>query len=162
MEQQIQRGQEWLAKLLALMKIPSQVKVTEPESGSQQSTAAWLTIDESQLNPEQIQLLIGENGKTIDAIQYLASALVNIGIAPEEQRAFTVELNGYRLRRQAELKQLATEIAEQVRSTGQEAEIRHLSAAERRQVHTFLQDAEDLATESRGQEPDRRLVVRRR
>ena len=162
MEQQIQRGQEWLEKLLALMSVPSGVKFAEPEPDSEQSTAAWLIIDESKLNPKQIQLLIGDKGKTIDAIQYLANTLLNIGTVSEEQRAFTVELNGYRLRRQAELKQLATKVAEQVRATGQETEIKHLSSAERRQVHTFLQDAEDLATESRGQEPDRRLVVRRR
>jgi spoIIIJ-associated protein len=54
------------------------------------------------------------------------------------------------------------QIAEQVRQTGQEVEIKSLSSAERRQIHTFLKDANDLSTESRGQEPDRRLVIRLR
>ena len=54
------------------------------------------------------------------------------------------------------------QVAQQVRQTGEEVEMKSLSSAERRQIHTFLKDAEDLETESRGQEPDRRLVVRRR
>ena len=50
----------------------------------------------------------------------------------------------------------------QVRETGQEVEISDLSSAERRQMHSFLQNSEDLTTESRGQEPHRKLIVRLR
>ena len=162
MERQIQRGKQWLEDLLRLMGIPAAVKIEMVKAAGGESESFWLTIDETTLTLDRVQCLIGQKGETIDAIQYLANALVNIGVEPEERRAFTVELNGYRARRQAELLALAQQVAQQVRETGREVEMKALSSAERRQVHTILQDSEDLTTESRGQEPDRRLVVRLR
>ena len=158
-DQQSQRGKEWLEKLLQLIGIPAGVKIAEVED----EQSDWLIIDETNLTPEQIEILIGQNkGEAIDAIQYLANTLLNMEIEEELQRSFTVELNGYRVRRQAQLRALAEKVAGQVRETGEKVEIKSLSSAERRQVHTFLKDSEDLKTESRGQEPDRRLVVRLR
>jgi spoIIIJ-associated protein len=162
MEQQIQRGQQWLKQLLILMGTRADVKVGKVVSDPTESEACWLIIDESALIPEQIELLIGEKGETLDAIQYLANTLLNIGLDSPTQKAFTVELDGYRVRRQAELLTLAEKVAQAVRETGQEMEMKDLSSAERRQVHNFLKEAEDLETESRGQEPHRRLVVRLR
>lgn len=161
MEQQIERGKEWLEGLLQLMGLPAAVKVGNA-GGEADSRACWLIIDQTDLTAEQTKILIGDGGKGIDAIQYLANALINLGVEPEAQRAFTLELGGYRVRRQAQLKALAEQVVQQVRQTRQQVEIKSLSSAERRQIHTFLQDAEDLETESQGQEPDRRLVVRLR
>jgi len=110
----------------------------------------------------QIEALIGPKGEAIDSIQYLANTLLNIGVEPGEQRSFTIELNGYRVQRQRELQALIEEVADRVRQTGNEEKIESLSSAERRQIHTLLKDSEDLATESRGQEPNRHLVVRLR
>jgi spoIIIJ-associated protein len=152
-------GQQWLIKLLTLMKIPSEVRI---EIKDDEPDNSWLIIDDSDLTPEQIKLLIGEKGANIDAMQYLANALLHIGADHKGEGSFTVEISGYRKQRQAELQLLAEKIAEKVRETGKESEIKHLSSAERRQVHSYLQNAEDLVTESRGQEPDRRLVVKKK
>lgn len=158
-ERQTERGKEWLEELLILIGIPAQVKI---ESQDADSESDWLVIDETSLTPERIETLIGEKGESIDAIQYLASTILNLGIESESQRPFTVELNRYRVRRQEELLALAQELAQQVRETGKEVEVKSLSSAERRQIHTLLKESEDLKTESRGQEPDRRLVVKLR
>lgn len=65
------------------------------------------------------------------------------------------------MQRQIELQQLAEAAVQHVRETGEEYEMAALSAAERRQVHTYLKATYgDLETYSRGKEPDRRLVVR--
>lgn len=164
-DNRMQRGQQWLEKLLQLMNVSADVKAElhiTPFEGSdfQQPDSYWLTIDERQLKPEQIQILIGSEGTALDAIQYLANALLNLNQPQDLQAAYTVELNGYRLRRQAEIQQLAESAAEQVRTSGQEVEIKSLSAAERRQVHTFMKGFKDLETFSRGKEPHRHLVVR--
>ncbi len=160
MEQHLSRGQQWLEQVLSLMGMPAAVKV---DSGHlYDSDACWLTIDDSQLQPLEIDLLIGEQGKTIDAIQYLANALLNIKTQANEQQSYTIEINGYRVQRYAELKEIAEQAAKQVRETGEEIGMEPLSSAERRQVHSFLQDYEDIITESRGQEPNRRLFVRQR
>ena len=161
-EGQVQRGKEWLEKLLELMAIPSEVKIGQLEVEPDGGEVSWLIIEEKNLAPEQIEILLGHKGETIDAIQYLTNTLLNMGVGPENQRGFTVELNGYRVTRQRELQALVEKVAEQVRETGMEVEMKSLSSAERRQIHSFLKNSEDLKTESRGQEPDRRLVVKLR
>ncbi len=160
--QLMQRGQQWLEEFLRLSKISAEVRVTDTDTSSEDKPNYWLTIDQTKLTPTQIQILIGSEGTVLDAIQYLANSIVNLGQDEARQAAYTIELDGYRLRRQEELRALAAHAAQKVRETGQEFEMKSLSSAERRQVHTFLKECDDLETQSRGQEPDRRLVVRRR
>lgn len=158
----MQRGQQWLEELLLLSKLPAKVKATNSDALEDDRPSYWLTIDQTQLTPEQIQILIGPEGTAIDAIQYLANSILNLGQGEEQQAVYTIELDGYRRRRQEELQALAAHAAQKVRETGEEYEMKSLSSAERRQIHTLLKECEDLETQSRGQEPDRRLVVRRR
>ena len=162
MENQTERGQKWLEELLALMGVQTNVISEGLEKILTDTESCWLGIDSSNLTEQEIQLLIGEKGKNIDAIQYLANIILNIGREPDNQGSYTIELNGYRIKRYQELVTIADNAVEQVRNTGQEAEIPNLSSAERRQIHSLLTDSTDLATESRGQEPNRRLVVRLR
>ncbi len=160
--QPMQRGQQWLEELLRLSKLPAVVQATDEATPHDDKPCYWLTIEQKNLTPQQIELLTGPEGAALDAIQYLANSILNQGQDESEQAAYTIELDGYRRRRQEVLRILADRAAQQVRETGEEVEMSSLSAAERRQVHTFLKECEDLETQSRGQEPDRRLVVRRR
>jgi spoIIIJ-associated protein len=159
MEGAIIKGQEWLDRLLSLMGLEAKTIITavkQPDG----TTADWLTIDTNNLSPETIDLLLGERGSHIDAIQFLANLTLNVGASENDHRSFTIELNGYRQKRQLELYELTQNLARQVRETGEEVEVKNLSSAERKQIHTFLEEAEDLTTESRGQEPDRRLAIK--
>ena len=151
-------GIEWLESLLSLQGLSAKVTASmfEDECGA----SCWLTIDHSQLGPAQVDHLLGERAMALDAIQYLANTVLNLGRSPDDQQPYTIELAGHRAKRQAELKALAAEAAEQARSTGEEFEMMSLSSAERRQVHHFLKAYDGLETFSRGKEPDRRLVVR--
>lgn len=158
----MQRGQQWLEEFLRLSQLPARVEAIQSDDPQDDKPNYWLTIDETKLTPQQIQTLIGSDGTVLDALQYLTNSILNLGQEDQEQAAYTIELDGYRLRRQAELQALAAHAAQQVRETGEEFEMKSLSSAERRQVHTFLKACDDLETQSRGQEPDRRLVVRRR
>lgn len=160
-ESQKDRGQQWLEELLSLMGVPAPVTVS-PAPEESEEEGCWLTIDGASLTEDQAQLLIGSDGTVLDAVQYLANTLLNLGRASDDQMPYTVELNGYRAERQAALKAIADQAASQARETGEEVELKSLSSAERRQVHTFLKDCEDLETYSRGREPDRRLVIRPR
>ena len=160
-ESQIQRGREWLEEFLHKAGLPAAV-TTEQNQADPGLESCWLTIDSQNMTAQQIETLTqGKEGVALDSIQYLANTILNLGCNREEQIAYTIELNGYRSRRQAELLKLASDAAMQVRSTGVPFEMKDLSAAERRQVHTFLKSYDDLASESRGREPDRRLIVRR-
>lgn len=161
---QMQRGQQWLKSLLQIMNVSADVTESNPtpeESGDfAESDSYWLTIDGTNLMPEQIQVLIGSQGAVLDAIQYLINTILNLNQTTEQQAFYTVELNGYRARRQAEIQVIAEAAAIEARASGREVEVPSLSSAERRQVHTFLQDFTDLETFSRGKEPNRHLVVR--
>ncbi|NJR52946.1 MAG: RNA-binding protein [Leptolyngbyaceae cyanobacterium CSU_1_3] len=153
-----QRGQQWLEEFLKLSGFSASVTPDMRETFSE--TTCWLTIDPSALQPDQIAALIGTDGTVLDSIQYLANSTLNLGQTEALQGAYTIELTGYRERRQQELLKIAEHAAEQVRQTGEEYEIKSLSSAERRQIHTILKDSTGLETFSRGQEPDRRLVVK--
>jgi spoIIIJ-associated protein len=160
-DQRLERGKQWLEQLLSLSGIATTVDTQQPPESS--APNYWLTIDPSPLTPQQIETLIGTEGATIDAIQYLANASLNMHQTAELQAGYTIELAGYRHRRAIALKEIADLAATQVRATGIEVALQPMSSAERRQMHTFFDsdpDYSDLSTYSRGQEPDRRLVVK--
>ncbi|GAB1538929.1 hypothetical protein NUACC21_15940 [Scytonema sp. NUACC21] len=166
-DNRMERGQKWLKTLLQVSGLSVEVLgeiETAPASqdyeDSQETDSYWLTIEETNLTPEQIAIFTGPDGSVLDAIQYLANTILNLNQPQEEQASYTVELDGYRVRRYAEIRAMAEAAAEEVRSSGQEVEIKSLSSAERRQVHTLLKEFGDLETFSRGKEPHRQLVVR--
>ena len=102
-------------------------------------------------------ILIGRRGQTLEAVQLLLSTIV----ARHTSRRVRVFLDafGYRERRAESLRQMAFEVAEQVLSAGQEALTEPLNAAERRIIHTALQDMEGISTYSEGEEPNRYVVI---
>ena len=150
-EDALDRGREWLESVLQLMSVS--VSVLRSPDG--------LEIEASDLLDSEKQVLVGEGGATLDALQYLANTLLNLHRPKDEQFAYTIELDGYRQRRREHLQKLVSEAVVRVRETGAEYEMEAMSSAERRQVHTLLSTDEyaDLETFSRGKEPDRHLVV---
>ena len=163
--QQADKGSDWLKQLLNLMGYSVQVKLAQAPIVDPESTDinVWLEIDRSDLNPQQIEVLLGRDGANLDAIQYLANLYLNLDREAEGDRYFyTVELDGYRTQKQEQLKSLAEVSAKQVRDTQQEYKIEDLSASERRIVHMLLKEQADLETFSQGQEPHRQLIVRPR
>jgi spoIIIJ-associated protein len=161
-ESQLKLAKQWLEDLLKLMNLPATVSTEEFTKIATDSNSLWLNINTTDLTSEQIASTIGENGENIDAIQYLANTILNLNLDAEAQRSFTIEIDGYRVQRYHELESLVSETVNQVRQTGGEIEVPGLSSAERKQIHTLLQDSADLASESRGQEPNRVLVVKLR
>lgn len=119
----------------------------------------WLTLDEKTLSAAQKDILIGRKGEVLDAMQYLVNATLNLGQAATGQAAYTIELSGFREQRYLQLAQMAEDVAQTVRQTGQEVAMDPLPPAERRLIHMLLGEAEDLETHSQGQEPQRCLVV---
>lgn len=159
---QMQKGQEWLKKLMDLMQVDAQVAIAKVEQEPDNTICTWLTIGGTELTHDQIEAIIGKGGKTIDAIQYLANAILHIGKETQQSSYFMIDINGYRQQRLQELTALAEKVAAEVRTTATAVEIPSLSSVERRQIHSLLSQATDLQTESKGQEPERRLVVRPR
>jgi len=105
----------------------------------------------------ELGLLIGKHGQTIDALQYLANAIVARGGG--ERKRVVVDAAGYRDRRRETLEGLAVQAAERVAATGERVELEPMTSIERRLVHECLKDRAGVATASEGNEPYRRVVV---
>jgi spoIIIJ-associated protein len=110
------------------------------------------------LDGENVGLFIGRHGQTIDAVQHLAQRIV----FPEGPSAVRVviDANGYRERRAEALRGEADDAADQAISTGRSVELDPLPASERRVVHEYLRERDDVETHSEGDEPERYLVKR--
>lgn len=106
---------------------------------------------------EDLGLFIGRHGQTIDAVQHLAQRAV--ATRTGEQRRVIVDAEGYRARRREGLERQADEAAEEVLRTERAVALDAMSAGERRLVHEFLRDREDVETHSEGEGAERHLVI---
>jgi spoIIIJ-associated protein len=106
---------------------------------------------------DDLGLLIGKHGATIDALQHVA-ARAAFRDASSRKRV-VVDAAGYRDRRAAVLQRAADRAVEDALSFGRPVELEPMSAPERRVVHNYLKDNPKVETHSEGDEPDRRLVV---
>jgi spoIIIJ-associated protein len=103
-------------------------------------------------------LLIGKHGQTIDAVQYLANAIVSRAY-PDERKQIVVDASGYRARREATLASIARRSAERAVQYGDRVELEPMTAVERKVVHVALKDYPGVETTSEGTEPNRFVVV---
>src|SRR5215212_1527279 len=109
------------------------------------------------VNGEDLGLLIGKHGATIDALQHLAGRVGFRG--SDGRKAVVVDAAGYRERREGALRRAADQAASDALAYGRAVELEPMSSPERRIVHTYLRDRGDVQTHSEGDEPERRLVV---
>jgi spoIIIJ-associated protein len=106
---------------------------------------------------DDVGLLIGHHGQTIDAIQHLAYRVASKGDG--DRVSVLVDAAGYRERRAEALRATADQAAEAAISRGQAVPLEAMSALERKVIHEHLKDRRDVETYSEGQEPSRHLVV---
>ena len=124
---------------------------------------ATVDIDESAdeiratVNGDDLGLLIGKHGATIDAIQHIAFRAAFRG--EEVRKQVVVDAAGYRERREGALRRMADRAAAEALQYGRPVELEPMRATERKIVHTYLSERTDVETHSEGDEPDRRLVV---
>jgi spoIIIJ-associated protein len=106
---------------------------------------------------DDLGLMIGKHGATIDAVQHLAA---RVGFRGDgDRKSVVVDAAGYRERREQALQRAADQAVQDAVSYGRAVELEPMSSAERRIVHTYLRDRTDVQTHSEGDEPERRLVV---
>jgi spoIIIJ-associated protein len=106
---------------------------------------------------DDLGLLIGHHGQTIDAIQHLAYRIAFR--SGQDRKGVTVDASGYRERRATALRAAADQAAEAAIHDQRAVSLDPMSALERKVVHEHLKDRRDVETYSEGQEPSRRLVV---
>lgn len=124
---------------------------------------AEVAVDEAEdrivarVEGEDLGLLIGRHGQTIDALQLLCYRAAFRG--SRERKRVVVDASGYRARREEALGRQADAAAERALRVGRPVELEPMSAQERRAVHDHLKDRPEVETYSEGEEPERRVIV---
>ena len=137
----------FLTGLLEQMESPAQVRVYLPEKGR------YKVI----LEGENLGVLIGRRGETLDAIQQLTSYAVNRSASGRVRVQLDAE--GYREKREQSLQHLARKVAGKVTKYRRSVTLEPMNAYERHVIHTALQDVPGVTTYSTGTEPNRRVIV---
>jgi spoIIIJ-associated protein len=141
-----ERVRELLERIVAATGIDAEVEVEERDEEVLANVAG-----------DDLGLLIGRHGQTIDAIQHLAYRAAYRGA--DERKRVTVDASGYRERRAELLQHDADEAVEEALRLDEPVALDAMNAVERRVVHEYLRDRDDVETYSEGEEPDRHLVV---
>ena len=109
------------------------------------------------LSGDEMGVLIGKRGQTLDSVQYLTSLVVNKGV--ENYIRVKVVTENYRQRRKDTLENLAKNISYKVKRSKRSISLEPMNPYERRIIHSALQDDKFVTTHSEGEEPFRRVVV---
>ena len=110
-----------------------------------------------QIHGDELGILIGKHGQTLDAIQYLTNLVANKEVHRRCQ--IVVDVENYRSRREETLIQLAHRLGAKVRRTRQKIALEPMNAFERKIIHVALQNEKHIKTDSEGQEPYRHIVI---
>ncbi len=106
---------------------------------------------------DDLSVLIGRRAETLNALQYILALIVSK--EADKWVQVVVDVEGYRARRERQLRQLARRMAEQAVRTGKRQVLEPMSSAERRIVHLELRDHPDVTSESVGEEPNRKVTI---
>ncbi|MDO9557663.1 MAG: RNA-binding cell elongation regulator Jag/EloR [Coriobacteriia bacterium] len=106
---------------------------------------------------DELGILIGRHGKTLDSLQVIVSAITNRRI--ERRYPIMVDVSGYKHRRRMKVEEIARRAAERAARQGRPVELRPMTGFERKVVHVALRDDRRVVTASDGEEPFRRVVV---
>ena len=140
------RAKEFISSILKTMDLEATAGVKEMDQ--------TITVN---LEGENLGILIGRRGETLDALQYLMNLSVNKN--REQRKRFVLDIEGYRQRREETLKKLAFKLADKARQRGRSVVLEPMNSLERRIIHTALQGTEDITTFSEGEEPYRKIII---
>jgi len=135
-----------LLKLLALSGFDAEVKLL---AGSEQI--------EMQLISEQSSLLIGRHGQTLDALQSLTLTMTDRQTT--DRTPISIDVDGYRGRRDQQLQQMAKALIKEVQRTGKSATTPPLPLTERRLVHDIFKQVKGLESHSKQYEGNRKIII---
>ncbi len=139
-------------ELLSKMKINARVETRYGEPDVEGEIP--LLID---IRGDDLSVLIGRRAETLNALQYILALIVSK--EADQWVQVIVDVEGYRARRERQLRQLARRMAEQAIRTGKRQVLEPMSSAERRIVHLELRDHPEVISESIGEEPNRKVTI---
>ena len=139
---------EFLSKVFDAMELTVEILIEKEEDGK--------TIN-VELKGDDMGVLIGKRGQTLDSLQYLTNLAVNK--TSEEYVKVKIDTEDYRKRRRETLENLARNIAYKVKRTKRPVSLEAMNPYERRIIHSALQNDKFVVTHSEGEEPYRHVVI---
>ena len=146
-------AQETVSELLGKMDIQAEVTASFGEVDDVRGTRAIL-VD---ITGKDLSVLIGKRSETLNALQYISRLIISKELG--ENVTVVLDVEGYRTRRERQLRQLAHRIAEQAVKTGRKQTLEPMPPNERRIIHMELRDDAHVTTESFGEEPHRKVTI---
>lgn len=143
----VEKAVKFLSDIFAAMHLDVVIKESESADGTVLN-----------LIGENLGILIGKHGQTLDSLQYLANLTANKGLVDDKVRII-LDIENYRSRREETLRHLATRLADKVRRTGERVVLEPMNRHERKIIHMALQDNYKVSTYSSGEEPYRKVVI---
>ena len=153
-EDDAEMAAQMLDHLLELMGITADVSIRDAETPGDGLGMAKAVLD---IEGDDLGLLIGRRGETLASLQYLLNLMV--GRKLTEHATFTVDVEGYRRRREKQLNQLARRMADQVRRTRRPVTLEPMPPNERRIVHLTLAEDREVETSSIGEGENRKVSI---
>lgn len=151
-DQVVEFTQETVENLVALMKVEARVSAHYGEQGENGETPVLVDI-----RGDDLSVLIGRRSETLNALQYIAGLIVSKQVGHYVQ--LVVDVEGYRNRRERQLRQLARRMAEQAIRSRRKQVLEPMSASDRRIVHIELRTNPEVDTLSVGEEPNRKVTI---
>ena len=148
----LDRTEEVVSKMLHLLNLEAQVSAHY--GASERDGRHNINVD---VRGNDLSILIGRRSETLSAFQYVASLI--IGKETGQFVQLTVDVEGYRGRREKQLIQMAKRMAEQVAKSGRRQTLEPMPSDERRIIHIALRDHPDVTTESTGDDPYRKVTI---
>ena len=139
-------ARDFLSGLTERMGVPVSIEVMESDEQLRMEMAG-----------DNMSLLIGRRGETLDALQYLTSLTVNRG--REDYLRVAIDTENYRAKREEALRKLAVRMAGRAKKSGKRVSLEPMNPYERRILHSALQNDPDVTTHSEGEEPYRRVII---
>ena len=139
-------ARDFLKSLTERMNVPADIAVSDSEENLRMV-----------LSGENMSILIGRRGETLDALQYLSS--LNVNRSREDYLRVTLDTENYRAKREEALRKLAVRMANRAKKSGRRVALEPMNPNERRILHSALQNDPEVTTHSEGEEPYRRVII---
>lgn len=146
-------ARETVEELLEKMKVRAEVSTYFGETDLQRNRRPIL-VD---IHGNDLSILIGRRAETLNALQYIATLIVSKELG--QAITLVIDVEGYRSRREQQIRKLARRMADQAIKTGRRQVLEPMPANERRLVHIELKDNPKVTTESYGEEPRRKVTI---
>lgn len=145
---------ETTQRILGAMSLNCQIELRE-ESQDGGKEAVHIAI----YTPEHARFLIGKNGQNLQSLEHVVRAIFSKE-SPDASQTILVDVNDYKKSRASQVLELVRGAVTRVRNTQKAEALMPMSSYERRVVHMELASIPDIATESVGQEPQRRVIIK--